>query len=545
MNDFSLPKEHQALIYRDWGVHYKHQDEWRKALDSFERSVELLPKQYRSFLEQSICKLHLGRADEALQAIDKCLEEYPENELAKHVKSNCLYYLNRLEDTLKNSVNALHDHPKSFVGPNFIKTVERNLETGAGPEAGKLFRRFNYKYRANNGFPYKSQPDNDASLDNCDVVSLKEEVDAVTDPYLLDRRKRKENFRNEVYFDGHVIKQINFWKSLRNNDAVDLRQAPKSSKILTQTVEDCLDNLKRCRETLWSREPLFAKRAQTKKSDQQFSRLVAFLHLQQDVRRQALFQLDRMNQLARTNLKSLLQYVEKVTVEFYAVKTYDIFPMKFEYVNEVYNFVGLEYFNSFIRIPQKLTDASIEERIVKLLKVPKVKKHENRFENIDIVGTFGDRNAYKDADAVDMTFIRFYDRSKYFHDRLKHSKYPIEKAYLYYQLCELYMGGMRFQESQQYARDVIAQAQKCKSNLWIGYFHIIRCDAIRCDYRQISKNIKEIRRSANKLNEAAEVFVRTLERTNQDIEALRTEARKNTRATRASGSQFSFVNDKL
>lgn len=123
---------------------------------------------------------------------------------------------------------------------------------------------------------------------------------------------------------------------------------------------------------------------------------------------------------------------------------------------------------------------------------------------------------------------------KHFLKRISYSKYAIEKAYLNHQLSEHYLNTGRLEESQQFARDVVAQATKCKSNIWkfLGYLNIVRADAMKRNFVRVTRNLKEMGKLAAVLSKYVEVFVRTGVRTNEDIEIVRVAARKSSRMSR-------------
>lgn len=531
-----------SSIYRDWGLHYKRQQDYSKALKSFEDSIESNSTKLKSLLERSVCRSKLGQPNEALRDAKECLNLHPNSIAAKHTHANCLYELNRLEDTLKISYNTFYEHPKDHLGKTFIDTVHLNVEHAIGPQAGPILRKINYKLQKNSNLLSEKMND-DVPIwkvlkekQECDVISLHEEENETPLPNLQWRKTQNEHLKHEIYYDATVGDQIKFWMWLKHHEAINLPQTPNSSKILMKTIDHSLNRLESYEQMLYTREPLYSKRSISTTASNSKSRLVAFYYLQQNTRREAFSQLDKIKELAKIDFDQMLNAVEKIMYEFYAIKTYAIFPRKFEFINEIYNFIGIEYINRMQTIPCEMMNADIEERIMILFKTPPMKKANVKISNSLNYSKFGDRSAFHDPEAVDQNQIRLQNKTKHFHMRLSHSQYPIEKAYLNYQLSELYLNGSRLEESQQYARDLVAEAHLCKNNIWkfLGYLNIARCDAMKRNFLRVTRNLKELTKIAKVLGKFAEVFVRTAIRTNEDIEALRNINSRKSRMTRDS-----------
>lgn len=540
MIEFDMEADLHAPIYRDWGIHFKHQDEMNKAIKSFETSIESNPEIFKSLLEHSICKLRIGRPEEAMESAQKCLELFPNSPEAKHVYANSLYELNRLEDALKTAYNTRYEHPKDHLGDKFIGTVKYNLEHAVCQGAGPLLRRLEYKLKKDMGDTFDVVAEgkegtrwDESAQKDCDVISMHEESHEELSPLDKTRKELMKTLRHEIYYDGTVRDQIRFWEALKKHKAVNLTQTPYSSKILTDIIARNLKRLHDYEQMLYTREPLFAKRA-SEKGRTKSARMVAFYYMQQNTRREAFSQLDRVKKMAEENFDEMLEYVEKIMLNFYAVKSDAIFPRKYEFVSEIYNFIGLKFMATFQSINPKLMDSDTEERLLVLLRTPKIKKSSAPVEKGDNLDRFGDRNAFNDPDAVDQTQFIFSNRTKYFLKRISYSKYAIEKAYLNHQLSEHYLNSGRLEESQQFAREVVAQATQCKSNVWkfLGYLNIVRADAMKRNFVRVTRNLKEMGKIAAVLSKYLEVFVRTGVRTNEDIETMRAASRKSSRMSR-------------
>lgn len=544
-DNFDLETELQAPVFRDWGIHFKHQDELQKAIDSFDRSLETNPEMYKSMLERSICKLQMNRPGEALASVTKCMASFPNRIEAKHVYANSVYELNRIEDALVRAYGTLHEHPNDQLGDVFINTVMYNVRQAAGQDAGPLLRHLKYNLKKQpaliqsdvvDGLEGKGGPTfNEDPEKDCDVISITGESHEKVAPLDRMRKQTIKTKLHEIYYDMMVREQIVFWENLKKHKAVSLSQTPHSSKILTDVIDRCLKRMHEHERMLYSREPLYVKRA-AERGHPKNARLVTLYYMQQDTRREALSQLKTVKRLMKINIVEAIAYVEKIMVTFYAVKSTTVFPRKYEFMCEVFNNIGMYYLYKYQAVPPKLMDNDIEARLNVLLQTPTLRKTTAPVATRDSLDKFGDRSVFVDPDYVDQTEIIFSKRADYFVKRISYSNYAIEKAYLNYQLSEHYMNCGRLEESQQFAREVVVQASQCQSNVWkfIGYLNIVRADALKRNFTRVTRNLKEMTKVAAKLSKYVEVFVRTAVRSNEDIEAKRADNRRMSRMSRAS-----------
>lgn len=540
--ELDIAVELHAPIYRDWGIHCKHQDEMDKAIRSFEKSIEANPSIFKSLVEHSICKLHVGRADEALESAQRCLELFPDSPEAKHVYANCLYELNDLEETLKRAYNTHYEHPKDHLGGQFIGTVMMNLETAVCDGAGPLLRRYIGKLKRQQEIELNVPDKNregahwtEATEKDCDVISICEESTDDLSPLQRTRRTLMTTLKHDIYYDGTVRDQIRFWEALKRNKSVALTQTPDSAKLLTKITDRALARMNQYENMLYTREPLFAKKA-SEKGRSKSSRMIAFYYMQQNIRREAFSQLERVKSIK--DFDELLKYVEQIMTSFYALKSATMFPRKYELMTEIYNVVALKYLSIYQAIPPKMMDREIDERLLVLLRTPTIRKTTTSTPNdaeVSAIDRFGDRSAFNDPDYVDPSQGIFNKRTQYFLKRISYATKAIEKAYLNHQLSEHFLNCGRLEESQQFARESVTQATQCRNNVWkfVAYLNIVRADAMKRNFSRVTRNLKEMAKIAAALNKYLEVFVRTGLRTAEDIEVLRENTRKSSRLSRS------------
>lgn len=308
-----MPSKLHGAIHRDWGLHYKRQNELRKAIKSFQDSVQSNTELFRSYLENSICQLQINQPAEALEFAKKCLELNPKSIEAKHAHANALYELNFLETAMKSAWDTFAAHPKDHIGTRFVETAHLNLTRATGSGAGRLLRRFNYEFSKGSDDDIAEKEDRKV-VDDCDVMSLKGDTKGVEKPFEKHRKQTRIMLRHEIYFDSSVKEHIVFWNQLKSHPAINLVQTPESSRILVDTINQCLSRVHEYEEMLYNRDPLFSKRRIA--NENITFRQISFFYLQQNTRSQALAQLEKLKKLAETNFKQMLEYVETIMLDF-------------------------------------------------------------------------------------------------------------------------------------------------------------------------------------------------------------------------------------
>lgn len=525
MIEFNLPIELQATVKRGWGEHYQRHEKWSHAISNFNESMELNPNAvYRPLLEKISCELKSGELVSALQNTEKCLELFPNDLKALHRKITCLYELNRLEHALSCAYSTSFLYPKDTVSKSYIDIVTLNLKNATGFEATPILKRLSRSIQNNSDKLRAEKPDDRPrwlilkERGESDVISLIEETDE--DPTPLERYKKEmeERNRHKIYFNNTVSEHIDSWKRLKTNEAINLSQTATSSKKLLDVIDKNLGCLKIYETMLWTRQPMFFKKAATSKKQASKTRAADLAQLGKITEFSAATQLKKIKTLAKTDFGEMLRFVEQIMTEFYSIKTSAVLPRKSEYVNKIYTLVGNEYLNRLQVIPSNLMEPSNEVRLKLLLKLPSEKKLKEAV--LATSKTFGDRKHFQDPEAFDKNSVFLQEKKAYFQKRIKYSKYPIERSYLYYELSRLYLLSRKFEESQQYARESTTQAHSCNNSVWkfLGYLNIVRCDAGKKNYLRITRNLKELTKIAEELSSLTIVFVRTIKRTNEDIE---------------------------
>lgn len=526
MPEFELPVELQAAVKRDWGQHYKRYEKWSDAISSFNESIELNPNAvYYPLLEKISCELKTGDLVNALEDIEKCLELYPNDLKTLQRKIACLYDLNRLEDALSCAYNTCFLHPKDSVSKSFIDILTVNLKSAVGFEANPILRTLEKSIQNKTDNLHSERSDERPKWiilkekGESDVISLMEKADVDAMPFNKYKKEVEENMRHKVYFNDTVSEHIGLWKRLKANQAVNLSQTPISSKKLMEVIERNLSYMKNYENMLWTRQPLFFKRAAIRKQQAIKTRAHNLDQLKKITDFSAKTQLDKIKKLAKTDFGEMLRFVEQIMTEFYSIKTQTILPRKSNYITEIYTIIGNEYLHRLKMIPSNVMNAEkSEERLKILLKLPSEKKMKDVI--LPTSKTFGDPKYFQDPEAFDRNIVFLQEKTAYFKKRLKHSRFDIEKSYLYYELSRIHLLNRKFEDSQQYARDSALHGNQCNNTVWmfLSYLNIVRCDAGKKNYLRVTRNLKHLTKIAEELSSLTIVFVRTIKRINEDIE---------------------------
>lgn len=456
-----MSKKNQSGLARDWGVYLKRNIQYKKADVYLNRSLQVEPMQFKSLLESSKCKLKQSQATDALVDVKKCLTLEPNNIKAQHQHAKCLGGLNQIENAIATAYGIAFEHPTNTDVHHTKDSLEMSLRSAFGRSTVPILRK--YKLHLKRG---------------------QTEVTKKCGPIEMHREKAIELMKHKLYFDSTFAEQIEFWTKLQQDETLD--------DNLRKLIDEINRNFKSHESLLYAREPFYAKRDRFDKGSLAKSRQRTFYYAQEETRREALWQLRNIKTMAVHSFSDALQLTERVLSEFYAVKMRTVFPAKFEFLCHVCHFIGTEYLQIYRCIPANLMSLKIDDRLTALFNV------------------WG--KMLQGEDLCDK-------KVEYFNKRLENAIYDMEKAYLYHQLSEVCFRYRRPEESQRFARDAVKYAKTCKSNIWsfLGYFNIIRVDAIKQNYHPMQKDLDKLIEIAKQLDDFTQVFVNTAIRSFEDI----------------------------
>ncbi|XP_017872898.1 PREDICTED: uncharacterized protein LOC108620501 isoform X4 [Drosophila arizonae] len=154
----------------------------------------------------------------------------------------------------------------------------------------------------------------------------------------------------------------------------------------------------------------------------------------------------------------LSNYIEEVMGDYTVLKTNRIMPWKIEFINDVYNTLGLALSEQYV-VPKNFRIGDKSPVLQLLHYNPHKVKEINTF-------VFGDRSTHQDQESVDPTIIKSKRLISRLEKRIAFSKYSIEKAYLLHQIACIHLQSNHYDECCFVARKALQEAELCNSNIW-------------------------------------------------------------------------------
>lgn len=511
---FNVKPELRHAIRRDWGLFYKKGHLYDKALENFDESLAINEDAFKPMIEKSRCLLEECNPDEALRVAKQCKTKYPKIVRVKYHRNNCLYEQNNFEDSLKMAWQTMHQHPTARHVKSYIELINSTIEQSIESPKNCLYnmrldidRLHRYKLNAADCRPiWKILRD----ANECDVISTRSTSYTDIAPIKEKQREANANRIHSMYLDSSSAKDIIFLKSLVTSDRLMLPQTPKSNAVLVENINKHMKCIVACEQMLWTREPCYAKTytedvARTNRTkvevlhrSQHHTRINAFLHLA------------KIKRLQKTNFEAMLKYVDKIMSTVYATKTQRVFPRKFEFVNEVYNIVGLAYLNR-LRVPNNIMTVPQEQRMHLLLDERLEQKPKDDDAIVSAAKIFSDRKAFIDPEAPDESYLAYKRQVDHYERILLHSEYPIEKCYLYHEIANLHLSHRKLDETKQLALKIVEFATVCGNYVWIvhGFLAMIRVDLAQGNPTKMAKKLSKLLTIRHLLDEDARHFVKT------------------------------------
>lgn len=531
--EFNAIPELQHAIHRDWGLYHKHRHQWTKATENFDKSLQINQKSFRPMLEKSYCLLNECNASDALAIAEQCHVEHPNIVRVEYHRNNCLYEQNRFEDSLKMAWQTYNKNPIARKGKGEIELINTTIEQSIDVPKNCLHnmrknidRLQRHKLEASDSRPmWKKLREND----QCDVVSIRSELNADISPIAEQRRKASINRIHAMYLDSTTAKDVNFLKHLTTDKRLILKQTQRNNAILLDNINKCLANVDICEKMLWSREPCYAKTYTENPARKNAAKLEQLRQAQYHTRINAFIHLTEIKRLQKTNFIEMLRWIEKIMSTTYATKTVQHFPRKFEFFNEIYNIVGIAYLNR-LHVPNIIMQIPQCDRMNLLLAIDvnsttASTENNNDAAAIEMVNnnpiiTFADRTAFVDPEAPDDAYLAYKRKIDHFENRLRYSEYPIEKCYLYHEMTQLHLKHRKLDETKQLARKMIELAKNCGNFVWIvnGYLAMIRVDLAQTNPRKIGQKLRKLMTIQEFLNAPIVHYLKTAIMINKEDE---------------------------
>ncbi|KAH8248311.1 hypothetical protein KR038_010982 [Drosophila bunnanda] len=452
----------QASIHSDWGLYLSRQRRFSSALGYVNNSLDLSPFDARALMRRSQLKRTIGQAPEALKDCTKAenllLMQQPPV-INPHVSlevSDALYESNRLEDA---NIN-LHGHLRRFSsvkaapGINRLNVLGENFHDALSEETTVPIQRL-VKRMMNK---LANQPKE--LKDPCDVVSVMEKEEKYLSPLVKARRDRYFQIYNSTYLNRAWV-DVEFLKNLRNDPNVQPKHCKESSVHLKKLLDFNDKSTRTLTKMLHTRCPMYTQHQQKFPSEALYNKQKDenLYRIQYQTRRNIYKVLRTIRLLIRAGeLDKLTLYIEGVMGDYITTKTHRIMPWKFEFTNEVYNYLGLARINEY-KIPKNATVLEGRQRLLILFGLPFKESKDTKGPNTMNLP----RTNTTDPDPIAEKFIKHVARLE---NRMRFAEYPLERAYLLHELAQALLDNNSFDAACSTARRALDEATKCNSDVW-------------------------------------------------------------------------------
>ncbi|KAH8374500.1 hypothetical protein KR200_000246 [Drosophila serrata] len=460
---------HQASIHSDWGLYLSRQRRFASALGYVDNSLDLNPFDARALMRRSQLKRAMGLAPEAIRDCTKAetlLMKQQPPVVSLHTSlevSDALYESSRLEDTKIN----LHGHLRRFSLINSVPVVNRlnvvdeNFHDVLSDETAipvqRLVERMMDKLA--------NQPKD--IKDPCDVVSVMEKEEKYLSPLEKARRDRYFKIYNATYLNRAWV-DVEFLRNLRSDSNVHPKHCKESSMHLKKLLEFNYKSARTLTKMLHTRCPMYAQHQQKFTSETLYNKQKDdnLYRIQHQTRRNVYKILRTIRLLIRAGeLNKLTTFIEGVMGDYVTTKTHRIMPWRFEFTNEVYNYLGLARINEY-KIPSNVTVLQGRQRLLTLFGLPnKNNKDTKRPNRINLPRT----------NTTDPKAEKFMKQVARMENRMRFAEYPLERAYLLHELAQAHLDYHSFDAACSMARRALEEATKCNSDVWSFLSLMIIC----------------------------------------------------------------------
>ncbi|EDW59536.2 outer dynein arm-docking complex subunit 4 isoform X1 [Drosophila virilis] len=460
-------------MYTDWGSYFVHRQNLHAGSRYFDAALEIDPNDTKVLLRRSQIKRKVARAPEAL--ID-CLKA--KDTLKRKSRFNfdpeinleicdALYESNKFEDAKRNLHYNLRLFCYSQARPllNRLSVVNGNIHDALSDETAPAVHILIDKMTTGLAKqPTYVKPD-------CDVLSILEKEEEFLSPLEKKRRERRFKTYSQAYLNKSWM-DVSFLKSLRENPSLLLKESVESTKYLKRLANEKYKTVRTFTKMLHARCPMYSKHIKTYPNNELYlkNQEENFFRIQYQTRRNMFKILRTIRALiSKHELKKLTKFVDEVTGDYVTIKTHRIMPWKFEFINEVYNYLGLARINEY-KISSALKTLSGRTRLLNLLKIPiELGTAANvKLNNIMQI---------KREQLVDPKAEIFKQRIARFESRMRFAKYPIERSYLYHEAAQANLDNHSFDTCCLLARKSMDEAIKGNSYVWAALSALIACKA--------------------------------------------------------------------
>ncbi|XP_017013125.2 outer dynein arm-docking complex subunit 4 [Drosophila takahashii] len=467
--------ERLGSIYSDWAQFFGKQ-RYANGLRYFNNALDLNPFNARALMRRSQLKRSMGLAPEALkdcsQAEDLLMSLKPPvtNPNVSLEVCDALYECNRLE----NSKINLHSHLRRFSSAQTVPVVERldvlseNFRDTLSEDTTMSVQRLINRMMGS----LAKQPKD--LKDNCDVVSILGKEEVHLSPLETARRKRHFKIYNQSYLNKCWV-DVAFLKRLRDDPNVQPKHCQKSSEYLGKLMASNYKAERTLTKMLQTRCPMYALHSQKYPNEGFYNkqREENLYRIQYQTRRNMFKILRSIRLLIRVGeVNKLSAFIEEVMGDYVTIKTHRVMPWKFEFTNEVYNYLALARINEY-KIPSNMTVLQGRQRLLTLFRLPLNNSQEIKKSKLKRPSTLNiTRSATTDPKAE-----KFKKQVTRLENRMRFAEYHIERAYLLHELAQEHLDFNSFDVACSMARKSLEEAIKCKSIIWSFLSLIVICKA--------------------------------------------------------------------
>ncbi|XP_034485645.1 uncharacterized protein LOC117790334 [Drosophila innubila] len=464
-----------SSMYKDWGIYFDRTQNLAASMQYFTKSLDIYQYDTETLRRRGCIKRKEARAPDALLDSKKAkeiLRQYNPKLFDPNVNlevCDSLYESNRLEDSMR----SLHQNLKVFSHSQAQKVLDRlnvitenfhdSLSDATAPAVHRLIDKMTLD-KANQ--PKYEKPE-------CDVLSILENEPELLSP--LEKRRRKREFK--IYNQNYLHKcwtDASFLKSIRENPNLLIDQFTESSTHLKSLTEERYKVVRTFTKMLHTRCPKYCRQIHKYPNEELHQKYQQenLFRIQYQTRRNMFKILRNIRSLIRAGkLHKLTTFVEEVMGDYVTIKTNRIMPWKFEFINEVYNYLGLARINEY-KIPSDMKVLTGRQRLLTLFRLPTDLGISQTKARDSIL-----RELVRRTNETDLKAERFKFLTTRYEYRMRFAKYPIERSYLLHELAQAHLDNNSFDTCCLLARQSIDEALKGRHYIWAVLSALVACKA--------------------------------------------------------------------
>ncbi|XP_068159052.1 uncharacterized protein p-cup isoform X1 [Drosophila tropicalis] len=532
----------QARLYKDWGQYYTRRLLNKKALECYGRARVVCKEeaarptgvscmaprpnmplemrncfnaeqkscryQYVALLKQAQCERSLAMPQQAwLSAVQAQEITHDQPEVHEDIileQCDALYDDNRFEDnlcTLYSEANRLNSiNNKQCLENRLTKTLTVFNHT-VGDSLNWFFKRnfaliqeIDRRRKTLAAFVPRPLWKDMKEQNKCDVQSVIDKPTVYLTPLEKARRRVCQNVFNYQYL-GRSAKDVAILRELQENPNFLNPHLRETTPFLRQFSAEQYKTVRKFMRMMHARNPLYNRNQLRGQGSQACERTLNkhLYRLEYQTRRDCFRMLREVRQRRRErNIERMTNYVERIMSTYIDLKTHRILPWKFEFVNEVYNILALAHVDR-CAVPTNVDFLNPKNRGL-LYQLP---AERTKDKSISFCGP----NLYIDIQKDEERHNRINQKLDNLDDRLRHSRYSIERCYLLFEMARNHFMESRFDKCLTMARKAVYEARNCKSLIWRfnSIFLVCQVHATLNRYERLKESLAKASQLANEL----------------------------------------------